>query len=146
MCSLRPQLLALLITAATLFGGCRDNPEIVLQQARDALQNKDDAGFIALVDPPSRRFLTRARDVVRLSGQTYEVLGATGFATSLLPTGTLVEDTQDGDYCMVATGHLCMVEVKKGRSSVRVPMRLVRGKWRIALLEMDPFLNTVLPR
>ncbi|MCO4761074.1 MAG: hypothetical protein KC502_06185 [Myxococcales bacterium] len=143
----RPRhLLLVVIAALTLLGGCRDNPEVVFGHARDALASKDSEAFLALVDPPSRAFLTRSQDVVRLSGRTYEVLGAQGFAPDLLPKGDLVEDTQDGDYCIIATGNLCMVEVKKGRDRVRVPMRLIRGKWRIALIEMDPFLSAVLPR
>jgi len=142
----RPQLLVLALLASVLLSGCRDNPEIVLQEARDALKSRDEAAFLARLDPPSRAFLLQSQDVVRLSGQTYEVLGATGFAPDLLPSGEFVEDTDDGDFCIVATGNLCMVEVKKGRNSVRVPMRLVRGQWRIAMLEMEPFLKAVLPR
>jgi len=144
--SLRFALGLATVLAALLQTGCRDNPEIVFQQAREALKSKDNAAFLALVDAPSRAFLTRSQDVVRLSGQTYEVLGAKGFAPDLLPAGELVEDTEDGDYCLPAVGKLCVVQVKKGRNVVRVPLRLVRGQWRIAMLEMDSFLNTVLPR
>ncbi len=140
------RLLPLLCLAALALTGCRDDPAVVLNAARDALTSKSPDEFLALVDPQSRAFLTRSQHVVKVSAQTFEVLGARGFAPDLLPSGDIVEDPEDGDHCMVLNHHLCLVEVRKGTRVARVPMRLVRGQWRVALLEMDGFLDHVLPR
>lgn len=139
-------ILPLCLASTVLLSACRDAPEVVVKSAREALERKDSDAFLALVDPQSRAFLRRSRDVVRRSGQTYEVVGAKDFPPSLLPDGELVEDPDDGDYCVVSQGKLCVVEAKSGRKSVRIPLRLVRGQWRVALLEMEPFLQAVLPR
>ena len=126
--------------------GCRADPADVVTQARDALETRDPDTFLALVDPPSRAFLLEAQKVSKASSRTLEILGAKGFSKELLPAGDLVEDPEDGDYCVVQSGKLCLVEVRKGRKATRVPLRLVRGQWRIALLEMDSFLKMVSPR
>ncbi|MBP47372.1 MAG: hypothetical protein CMH53_05495 [Myxococcales bacterium] len=129
-----------------LSSGCRADPAEVLDQARDALSSRDTDGFLALLDPASRDFLLESQKVTKASSRTLEILGSKGFSKELLPAGDITEDPEDGDHCVVLSGKLCLVEVRKGRKKTRVPMRLIRGQWRIALLEMNSFLKLVSPR
>ncbi len=125
--------LALLVALA----GCRDDPKVVFEGARDTLAAKDVAGFLKLLTPPARDFLARADHVSKKSGRVFKVLRDGKPTKRLLPKGDVVD--------VVENGRKCVVVVKKGSKTSQVPMRLVRGQWRIDLLEMDSFLAAMTP-
>ena len=128
-----------LVAAGVLLtaGGCREEPKIVFESARDALKAKDVDGFLKLVTPKTRDFLRSADDVSKRSGRTFKVLRDAQPTSRLLPSGEISD--------VVEQGRRCIVVVKKGRALQQVPMRLVRGQWRIDLLEMDTFLAAIGP-
>ena len=135
MCSVRLPF-ALLLTLTALVG-CRDAPEVVYGNARLALQARDDAGFLDLLEPRSRALLESAPDVVSQSGRAFRVLRDGKPSPALLPKGEVKE--------AVERGRRAEVVVVQGNRKVAVPMRLVEGQWRIDLLDMDAFYANLRP-
>ncbi len=123
--------LAALIAAALCapLSGCRDQPRVVIESARDALKQKDADTFLALLTPRSADFLRQADKVGKKSARAFKVLRAGRPSPTLLPKGDLEEPAIDGQ--------LCTVMAKKGTLRQPVIMRLIRGQWRIDLLEMS---------
>lgn len=117
--------------------GCRDDAKVVFETARDTLEAKDVPGFLLLVTPKARAFLQRADDVSKRSGRTFRVLRDGAPTKALLPKGDVTD--------VVEQGRRCVVVVTQGRRKQQVPMRLVRGQWRIDLMEMDSFLAAMQP-
>lgn len=128
-----------LIAAAvlTLLGGCRDEPQVVIENARTALEQNDQDGFLQLVTPRTADFLRQAKRVHRRSGKNFKVLRAGPPTTVILPKGDLMEPVIDGQ--------LCTVMAKKGTAREPVILRLVRGQWRIDLLEMQSMRTQLSP-
>lgn len=120
-----------------LLVGCRDAPDVVLAEARNALTAKDDEAFLRLVEPGAKKLLQAAPQVVTRSGKTFKVLEAGRPTPALLPAGEIVGVTENGKRAVV--------ELKRGGGKARVPMVLVSGQWRIDLLEMDTFWNAARP-
>jgi|GEM_PF-2735767 len=129
-------VLALLLSAA--LGGCREEPTIVFTSARDALAAQDVEGFLDLLTPQARDFLSRADKVSKASGRAFKILRDAKPTKRLLPAGDVTDVVEDGRRCVLV--------IKKGRNKNQVPMRLVRGQWRIDLLEMDSFMEAIKPR
>jgi hypothetical protein len=128
-----PVLLLLTIALA----GCRDAPEIVLAEARQALQARDEPAFVSLVEPRAAELLARSNDVVAKSGHTWKVLRDGRPAPTMLPKGEV--------STVVENGKRAVVIVQQGTQQGQVPMRLVQGQWKIDLLEMDTFYQLVRP-
>jgi len=128
-------LIALALAAST--AGCREEPQVVIEAARDALKQKDNDTFLALLTPRSADFLRNAEQVGKKSGRAFKVLRSGRPTKSLLPKGALEEPVIDGQ--------LCTVMAKKGSARQPVIMRLVRGKWRIDLLEMSELQSEMAP-
>ena len=128
--------LLLLPTAALLLCQCRDAPDVVLTEARQALVQKDTEAFLLLLEPKAAALLRAAPQVVSRSGSVYKVLRDGKPTGVLLPKGEVVD--------VVETGHRAVVVVK-GTEKAQVPMRLCDGQWRIDLLEMDTFYRALRP-
>ena len=120
---------AMLLFAVALWG-CRDEPRVVLTNARQALQNKDEATFLGLLEPRSRALLEDAARVGKTSGHNWKVLHENLNSPLLLPKGEVVGEP-------VESGKMAVVMVNQGAVTRRVPMRLVQGQWRIDLLESE---------
>jgi hypothetical protein len=120
------------VFAVGLLWGCRDDPRAVLGDARQALKNRDEAAFLALLEPRSRALLEDAARVGKRSGQTWKVLNDSLISAGLLPKGEVVGEPVDN-------GQQAVVMVNQGSVTRRVPLRLVQGQWRIDLLETDTF-------
>ncbi|MSP91835.1 MAG: hypothetical protein EXR79_08575 [Myxococcales bacterium] len=116
---------------------CRDAPEIVYGNARQALQSRDDAAFLDLLEPRSRTLLEAAPGVVSQSGRAFRVLRDGKPSPALLPKGEVKE--------AIERGRRAEVVVVQGNRKVSVPMRLVEGQWRIDLLDMDAFYANLRP-
>lgn len=125
------------VAVIVAFGACRDEPNVVIDSAREALKQKDFEGFERLLTPRSADLLRRADEVGKRSGRAFKVLRAGRPTTSILPKGELGEPIIDGN--------LCTVLAKKGNERVPVILRLVRGQWRIDLLEMQTLLTEMTP-
>ncbi len=123
--------LVLLLTA------CRDAPDVVLDQARNALAAKDDAAFLALCEPRAAALLTAAPAVVAQSGRVFRVLRDGRPTARLLPDGEVAAVEENG--------HRAVVVTRSKKPASRVPMRLVDGQWRIDLLEMPQFAEAIGP-
>jgi hypothetical protein len=127
-----------LLTVASLLAGCRDEPSVVVDAARAALEARDEDAFLALCEPRAADLIRRGELVQKRSGRMFKVLRDGKPTTALLPKGDLGET--------VESGHRAVVEVKKGDLVQRVPLRLVRGQWKVDLMEMDLFLDAMQPR
>jgi hypothetical protein len=136
--TLRTSLVGAGIAAAFACVGCRDAPEVVFSEAKLALQQHDEAGFMALVEPGAHAFLTAATDVVGKSGRVFRVLKDGKPSPALLPKGEVKD--------VIERGNRAEVIVVQGSQKAIVPMRLVEGQWRIDLLEMTSFQAAVKPQ
>ncbi len=114
---------------ALTVAGCRDEPRVVIESARDALKQKDNDTFFDCLTPRSADFLRKAEYVGKKSARAFKVLRAGRPSSTLLPKGELLEPVFDGNVCTVIA--------KKGTKKEPVIMRLIRGQWRIDLLEMS---------
>ncbi len=126
-----------LLTLTAAIAGCRDAPDEVLADARQALQDRDEAGFVRLVEPRAAGLLARSHEVVAKSGHTWKVLRDGRPGPTLLPKGNV--------SAVVENGKRAVVIVQQGTQQGQVPMRLVQGQWRLDLLEMDTFYQLVQP-
>ena len=127
----------IVVAALAVVGGCRDEPNVVIEAARDALKQKDSDTFLQLLTPRSAELLRRADQVNRRSGKNFKVLRSGRPTPALMPKGDLLEPVIDGK--------LCTVMAKKGTARVPVILRLVRGQWRIDLLEMQTLQTELSP-
>jgi hypothetical protein len=118
--------------------GCRDAPEVVFAEAKLALQQRDEAGFVALLEPGAQAFLAAATDVVGKSGRVFRVLKDGKPSPALLPKGEVKD--------VIERGKRAEVIVVQGSQKAIVPLRLIDGQWRIDLLEMTSFQATVKPQ
>ncbi|MBM4345466.1 MAG: hypothetical protein FJ100_19005 [Deltaproteobacteria bacterium] len=141
-----PTLLAVAIVATASLAACRDPPELVLQNARDALadlgkiacSNQDqlpDAieNFAQYVEPRAAGLLRTAPSVEKKSTDQFTV-----FVTCKPPPGVL----PDGEVAKVEQADkrsVVRIKKKKGKGEVEVPMVLVDGHWKLDLLEMPTF-------
>lgn len=128
--------IALLLLAATA-AACRDEPEVVVQDARDALAANDVDGFLALCEPRLAAFLREAEQVQRQSGRALKVLRDGRPRSTLLPKGE-IGDTEEA-------GKRAVVVVRLGDVQEKVPLRLVRGRWKLDLMETERFLDQMKP-
>lgn len=126
-----------LLLLACLLTGCRDAPELVLAEARQALQARDEPAFVKLIEPRAADLLARSSEVVAKSGHTWKVLRDGRPAPTLLPKGDVSTVLENGKRAVVI--------VQQGTQQGLVPMRLVQGQWKIDLLEMDTFYQLVRP-
>lgn len=129
---------AALLLLSALAAGCREEPAAVVESARSALKSGDDEAFLALCEPSAADLLRRGELVQKRSGRVFKVLRDGKPTTTLLPKGDVGE--------VVESGQRAVVELRKGDRKELVPLRLVRGQWRIDLLEMDSFLQAMQPR
>ena len=121
-----------------LVTACRDDPAVVLDQARTALATRDEAAFIALCDPKSAELLRAAPEVVRQSGRKWQLFHEGRPTPRLLPEGEVVD--------VVEQGQRAVVTLRTKKPNGQVPMRLVDGEWRLDLLTMPQFTDAVTPR
>lgn len=137
MTTRRGLILLPVLSAALLLVGCRDAPDVVLTEARQALAQRDTETFLDLLEPRAAALLRAAPQVVSRSGSVYKVLREGKPTASLLPKGEIAD--------VVETGHRAVVVLKAGGTKAQVPMRLCQGQWRIDLLEMDTFYRALRP-
>jgi hypothetical protein len=135
--------LAALLAASTL-AGCREPPDEVLGHARDALAevnriscSKSEQLQDALQDlgrhlePRAAALVQAAPQVERGSSGQFKVFATCKPPPSILPAGEVLQvETQQQTARVV-------VQAKGKKSGVVVPMVLVDGRWKIALLDMD---------
>lgn len=126
------------IASSAVLAGCRDAPDVVLASARNALQSRDEAGFLGLLEPRAAAFLRTVPSVVSKSGRVFKILRDGKPGANLLPKGDVVDVVETGPRAVV-------VKVRQGKMEAKVPMRLVEGQWRIDLLEMDSFYQQIRP-
>ncbi|MBM4345520.1 MAG: hypothetical protein FJ100_19280 [Deltaproteobacteria bacterium] len=140
------RLLAVAVVAAAVLSSCRDSPELVLQNARDALadlgkvacSNQDQLpeaieNLAQYVEPRAAGLLRTAPAVEKKSTGQFTV-----FATCKPPPNVL----PDGDVVRVELGEkrsVVRLKKRKGKGEVEVPMVLVDGHWKLDLLEMPTF-------
>jgi len=129
--------LPILLAVALLCGACRDDPASVVGAARDALAAQDDEGFLALCAPNAAALLREAALVQKRSGRLLKVLRDGRPTPMLLPKGEIGE--------VVESGHRAVVEVRQGDRKERVPLRLIRGQWKIDLMESEQLLLAMRP-
>lgn len=125
------------LTLLVLLSGCREEPTEVIEKARDALDNRDDEGFLAMLTPRSAELIREGVQVGKKSTGMFKLLRSGKPTKVLLPPGTLEEPAIDGE--------LCTVLATKGKTKERIILRLVRGRWRIDLLEMASFYEQIKP-
>ncbi len=130
----RTLLLYLCLVGAT---ACRDAPLTVLADARQALNNKDEAGFLALCEPRSAEVLRQGQVVSSKSGKIWRVLRDGHPTPALLPKGEPNEPVEQH--------HVVVIPVVQGTKKSNVVMRLVEGQWRLSLLDMDSFWQLTRP-
>jgi hypothetical protein len=131
-----------LVVAAVLFASglcaCRDAPDVVFDSARAALADRDPDAFLALCEPGARALIERGEVVNKRSARIFKVLADGKPTAALLPKGDVSE--------VIESGHRAVVKIKRGDAVSIVPMRLVRGHWKIDLMEMDAFYEALEPR
>lgn len=132
-----PWLAVIVVATLALVGGCRDEPTLVIEAARDALKQKDHDAFLQLLTPKSADLLRQGDLVHRKSSKNFKVLRSGHPTPAVLPKGELLEPIIDGQ--------LCTVMAQKGTAKVPVILRLVRGQWRIDLLEMQSMQTELSP-
>ena len=126
------------LTLLCAVAGCRDAPEVVFESARAALSEGDEVAFLALCEPTSRDLITRGERVAKRSSRIFRVLADGHPTAALLPKGDVSETLE--------SGHRAVVKVKFGGSVSNLPLRLVRGHWKLDLLEMHLFVDAMRPR
>ncbi len=84
------------LLVASLFAGCRDEPAVVVDAARAALEARDEEAFLALCEPRAADLLRRGELVQKRSGRVFKVLRDGKPTTALLPKGDLGETVQWG--------------------------------------------------
>lgn len=129
--------LPMLLVTSLVCVACRDEPATVVSAARDALAAQDDEAFLALCAPNAAAFLREAEVVQKRSGRLLKVLRDGRPTPMLLPKGEIGE--------VVEAGHRALVEVRQGERKERVPLRLIRGKWKIDLIETEQLLTAMQP-
>jgi hypothetical protein len=142
------------IAALLLLAGCRDSPELVLLNARDALAevnktscgNKDRlndalAELAKFVEPRAAGLINAAPEVEKTSSGQFKVFVTCKPPPSVLPAGEIVKVEETSDTTAVVK-----VKGKSAKSQVDVPMVLVQGRWKIDLLEMDSFAQAIKTR
>ncbi len=129
---------ALVTLATQTLAGCREAPAEVLEAARDALKAQDTESFLELVEPRAAAFLRRAEKVVSASGRGYKVTQSARPTAALLPQGDVAD--------VVVQDQRAILVIKRGSATELIQMRLVRGKWRLDLLEMQGFLDQLRPK
>lgn len=134
---MRWRRLAALLALALGCAACRDDPATVVGAARDALAAQDDEAFLELCEPRAAAFLREASAVQKRSGRLLKVLRDGRPTPSLLPKGEIGE--------VVEAGHRALVVVRQGERKEQVPLRLIRGKWRLDLLETEQLLAAMRP-
>ncbi len=146
--------IAPVIAALVLLAGCRDSPELVLLNARDALAelnktscgNKDRlsdalADLAKYVEPRAAGLITAAPEVEKNSSGQFKVFVTCKPPPSVLPAGEVVKVEETSDTTAVVK-----VKGKSAKSQVDVPMVLVQGRWKIDLLEMESFAQALKTR
>jgi hypothetical protein len=131
-------MVRLFLPVLVLLTACRDDPRVVLETARQALDNRDETAFLATLEPRSRALLEQAERVGKQSGHSWKVLRDGRPTAALLPKGEVSGEP-------VVNGHVAVVMVNQGMVTKRVPMRLVQGQWRLDLLESDSFWSLARP-
>lgn len=144
MIRVKPLLRCLLLTTAALLSGCRDAPSEVLDQARNALAevnripcNKAEPLQEALValsqhlEPRAAALLLAAPQVERAASGQFKVFASCKPPPSILPMGEVLK-SEVGERVARVT-----VQAKGHKHGVMVPMVLVDGRWKIALLDME---------
>ena len=130
-------LVSVMVAVLVSLGGCRQEPDAVVDAARTALEDKNIDGFYELVTPRSVSLLQRGVEVAKRSGRVFKLLRSKTPNKAMLPTGTPEAVSIDGKVCTML--------YKKGQRRHRVVLRLVRGQWRIDLVEMDLFIQAIGP-
>ncbi len=143
---IRPQPTLLAVALALTMAACRDPPELVLQNARDALadlgkiacSNQDqlpDAieNFAQYVEPRAAGLLRTAPSVEKKSTGQFTVFVTCKPPPAVLPDGEVVKVDMGEKRSVVR------LKKKKGKGEVEVPLVLVDGRWKLDLLEMPTF-------
>jgi hypothetical protein len=148
----RPHLLviALVIALVLLATGCREPPETVLQNARDALgalgkiscgdkeRLQDGLDELArYVEPKAAKLLLAAPDVARTSTGQFSVFVTCKPPPTVIPVGEVVKVEAEATVAKV------WVKGKGSKGNLLIPMQLVDGRWKIALLDMDSFAAAI---
>lgn len=126
-----------LLAVALLCSACRDDPATVVSAARDALAAQDDEAFLDLCAPNAAALLREASLVQKRSGRLLKVLRDGKPTPMLMPKGEIGE--------VVEAGQRALVEIRQGDRKERVPLRLIRGKWKIDLMETEQLLLAMRP-
>lgn len=143
--------IALVIALAATLAGCRDSPELVLQNARDSLAevNKTACGnkerladalqdLSKYVEPRAAALIRSAPDVEKTSSGQFKVFVTCKPPPSVLPQGEVAKIDQPSEVTAVLR-----LQGKAGKPGPEVPMVLIDGRWKIDLLEMDSFTQAI---
>ena len=98
----------------------------MVEAARIALSTQDDDAFLALCEPKTAALLRNGTKVQKESGRVWKLLRDGRPSPALLPKGDIAE--------VIESGPVAMVEVRLANTTSRVPLRLVRGQWRLDLI------------
>ncbi len=109
----------------------------MVEAARIALSTQDDDAFLALCEPKTAALLRNGTKVQKESGRVWKLLRDGRPSPALLPKGDIAE--------VIESGPVAMVEVRLANTTSRVPLRLVRGQWRLDLIESDTLLAAIRP-
>lgn len=143
--------IALVIALATGVTGCRDSPELVLQNARDSLAevnktacgNKERLGdalqdLSKYIEPRAAALIRSAPDVEKSSSGQFKVFVTCKPPPSVLPPGEVVKVEQPSEITA-----FIKLQGKAGKPGPEVPMVLIDGRWKIDLLEMESFTQAI---
>jgi len=143
-----PLSIALLIPLA--LGGCREPPDVVLQNARDDLADLNKTGcgdkarigeaieaFARHVEPRAAAILRKAPEIEKTSSGLFTVFETCKPPPTVLPPG---------DIAGIDIGERrSVVKVKKPGSKTEsdIPFVLVEGRWKVDLLEIPAFRASI---
>lgn len=123
-----------LVALTLLCAACREAPEAIYEQARDALAAEDVEGFASLLVPNAAQVVRRAPAVQASSRKRFSALGGK-LSPRLLPPGDIEERR--------VAGARCVLTVVDGDDEVDVPLLLVDGRWRIDLFALPTWREVV---
>lgn len=142
--------IAVLIALALTASACREPPETVLQNARDALNAlgkipcgdkerlQEGLGELArYVEPKAAKLIQAAPEVGRTSTGQFTVFVTCKPPPTVLPAGEVVKVEAEPTVAKV------WVKGKGSKGNLMIPMQLVEGRWKIALLDMDSFTAAI---
>lgn len=143
-------VIAALIALAGLATACREPPETVLQNARDALAELNKVGckdhdrlsdaldnLAQYVEPRAARLILAAPEVDRTSTGQFKVFVTCKPPPTVLPPGEVVKVEAEPTVARV------WVKGKGSKANIAIPMQLVQGRWKLALLDMESFAQAI---